>query len=78
MVAPEGRIFHKAFASRIKALPIEDEPDAGAEDDAQTRIDEGRRQHHDDLSVLGSLIKSARDIMRKDKGLNGDLIGCRC
>ena len=22
---------------------------------------------------LGSLIKSARDIMRKDKGLNGDL-----
>lgn len=23
--------------------------------------------------VLGSLIKSARDIMRKDKGLNGDL-----
>ena len=23
--------------------------------------------------ALGSLIKSARDIMRKDKGLNGDL-----
>jgi type I restriction enzyme M protein len=23
--------------------------------------------------VLGSLLKSARDIMRKDKGLNGDL-----
>lgn len=23
--------------------------------------------------MLGSLLKSARDIMRKDKGLNGDL-----
>jgi type I restriction enzyme M protein len=28
--------------------------------------------------ALGSLIKSARDIMRKDKGLNGDLDPCRC
>ncbi|MCX5909153.1 MAG: type I restriction-modification system subunit M N-terminal domain-containing protein, partial [Deltaproteobacteria bacterium] len=25
------------------------------------------------VQQLGSLIKSARDIMRKDKGLNGDL-----
>jgi type I restriction enzyme M protein len=27
---------------------------------------------------LGSLLKSARDIMRKDKGLNGDLDRLRC
>src|SRR5215467_7609281 len=25
---------------------------------------------------LGSIVKSCRDIMRKDKGLNGDLAGC--
>ena len=30
-------------------------------------------QPNDNRTALGSLIKSARDIMRKDKGLNGDL-----
>ena len=28
---------------------------------------------HTTVQQLGSLIKSARDIMRKDKGLSGDL-----
>ena len=37
-----------------------------------------RSKKHDDqpkttAQSLGSLLKSARDIMRKDKGLNGDL-----
>jgi|SRR6516164_1106719 len=31
------------------------------------------RTSHTTAQSLGSLIKSARDIMRKDKGLNGDL-----
>ena len=32
-----------------------------------------RSRCHHDAQSLGSLLKSARDIMRKDKGLNGDL-----
>src|SRR6516162_2541995 len=31
------------------------------------------RTSHTTAQSLGSLIKSARDVMRKDKGLNGDL-----
>ena len=37
-----------------------------------------QRASNDTAQALGSLIKSARDIMRKDKGLNGDLDRCRC
>ena len=37
------------------------------------RTDAERRSRTTTAQRLGSLIKSARDIMRKDKGLNGDL-----
>src|SRR5436853_345994 len=33
----------------------------------------GRRPHESTAQQLGSIVKSCRDIMRKDKGLNGDI-----
>ena len=40
---------------------------------AKKQSQEGRSNPQTTAQQLGSLIKSARDIMRKDKGLNGDL-----
>ena len=39
----------------------------------QAKTSDSRRHRPDHRPALGALIKSARDIMRKDKGLNGDL-----
>src|SRR6476661_7963024 len=48
-------------------------PDVPAKRTRQTRAPKAPTAPQTTAQQLGSLIKSARDIMRKDKGLNGDL-----
>lgn len=61
----------------MQTLFSEDEPMAKKTTKKKTKKRAGRKKKAEQpmttAQQLGSLIKSARDIMRKDKGLNGDL-----